>query len=122
MIPDDGGQGQIGGNNNVGGEYNPDELGTVTYPLQTYQTLSIWCPSTTAPIYRTYSDYTKSPWHSGLVGKTGVEVVWKHPVAGAEDQQAYEVESPYCGNVAADHVFWRWSDSYLPEYQGTGFV
>lgn len=91
VIPDASEQGQVGGNNGVGGQYDSDELGTVTYPLNTDQTLSIWCPSTTAPIYRTYSNYTESPWHSGLVEKTGVEVVWKHPVAGAEDQQAYQL-------------------------------
>lgn len=67
------------------------ELGTVTYPLQTEDSLSIWCPTHVAPVYSIYESYKQSPWHTNLVKKTGVEVEWKHPVAGADFVQAYQL-------------------------------
>ena len=75
------------GNNDIGNV----ELGEVTYPLQTDDKLSIWCPTHVAPVYSIYESYKQSPWHSGLVEKTGVEVEWKHPVAGADFVQAYQL-------------------------------
>lgn len=80
---------QQGGNTDV----DPGDVtvGTVTYPIDTDVSLSIWCPSTTSPIYKTYRSYTQSPWHAELVNRTGVEIEWKHPVAGANDQQAYHL-------------------------------
>ncbi len=79
-------------NNNIQqGSSGDVELGEISYPLQTDQTLSIWCKSSTAPVYKTYDSYKESPWHSGLVEKTGVEVEWRFPVAGADDQQAYNL-------------------------------
>lgn len=67
------------------------ELGEVSYPLQTDHTLSIWCPSTTVPLYKGYESYKQSPWHTGLAEKTGVEVEWKYPAAGANNQQVYHL-------------------------------
>lgn len=76
---------------NAGEEGGVGETGEVSYPLQTDHTLSIWCPSTTVPLYKGYESYKQSPWHIGLVEKTGVEVEWKYPVAGANNQQAYHL-------------------------------
>ena len=67
------------------------EFGTVTYPLQTNHKLTIWCPTHVAPVYSTYESYKQSPWHTGLAKKTGVEVEWRHPVAGADFVQAYQL-------------------------------
>ena len=86
------GPANVQGGQNSGSENNGNvELGEVTYPLQTDDTLTIWCPKTTAPLYKTYSDYTKSPWHSGLEEMTGVKVEWSWPVAGADNGQAYHL-------------------------------
>ena len=73
------------------GDLGDQTLGVVTYPLDTDVELSIWCPSSTSPIYKTYRSYTQSPWHAELVNQTGVEIEWIHPVAGANDQQAYHL-------------------------------
>ncbi len=86
--------GDINNPNNSGsnsGNFGDVELGVVTYPLQTDHTLSIWCPKTTVPLYQSYANYKQSPWHSGLVEMTGVNVEWKWPVAGADNQQAYNL-------------------------------
>lgn len=80
-----------GGQNGGAGNGGNVELGKVSYPLQTDLTLSIWCPKTTAPLYKTYANYTQSPWHSGLAEMTGVNVEWRWPVAGADNGQAYHL-------------------------------
>lgn len=67
------------------------ETGELSYPLNTEDTLTIWCGSLYSPIYNAYEDYTESPWHSGLAEMTGVEVKWQYPVAGADDEQAYNL-------------------------------
>lgn len=67
------------------------ETGTVTYPIKTDDTLTIWCGRGYGDVYSGYKDYTESPWHTGLVGKTGVEVVWQYPVSGAQNEQAYNL-------------------------------
>lgn len=82
---------QQGGSQQGGEDIGTGELGVVTYPLDTDVQLSVWCTSSIAPIYKTYKSYEQSPWHSGLVEKTGVEMEWIHPVAGADDQQAYRL-------------------------------
>lgn len=79
------------GQNSGEGNMNNVEVGEVTYPLQTDHKLSIWCPSTTAPLYKGYETYEQSPWHSGLAEQTGVEVEWRYPVAGANSKQAYHL-------------------------------
>lgn len=86
---------QQGGNQQTGNQPGDDigtgELGVVTYPLDTDVKLSIWCYSSAAPIYKSYKSYKQSPWHSGLVSQTGVEMEWIHPVEGADNQQAYNL-------------------------------
>ena len=86
---------QQGGNQQGGSQSGSDigtgELGVVTYPLDTDVKLSIWCSSSVSPIYKSYKSYKQSPWHAGLVNKTGVEMEWIHPVEGAADLQAYNL-------------------------------
>ena len=67
------------------------ETGELSYPLDTDDTLTVWCGSLYTPVYSGYSDYTQSPWHTGLVEMTGVEVKWQYPVSGADDEQAYNL-------------------------------
>lgn len=85
-----GGQGPNNGGAN-GGINTDVDTGEVTYPLNTDDSLTIWCGSLYTPVYTGYSDYTQSPWHTGLVEQTGVEVKWQYPVSGADDEQAYNL-------------------------------
>lgn len=82
---------QQGGNQQGGEDIGTGELGVVTYPLDTDADLSIWCYSSAAPVYKSYKSYKQSPWHSGLVSKTGVDIEWIHPVEGADNQQAFNL-------------------------------
>ena len=62
----------------------------ITYPLQTEDTLTIWSKNQIKPS-TAYTDYTESPFHTGLAEMTGVEVEWSYPAEGANADQAYNL-------------------------------
>lgn len=69
-------------------ESNQEEEG-LTYPLEDATQLSIW---TVYPLMSVaYTDWTQSPWHTGLEKNTGVNVQWTYPVQGATWKEAYNL-------------------------------
>lgn len=62
---------------------------TVSYPLSTKDELTIW--SNVLKPEQSYTDYTQSPFHTGLEGKTGVKVKWEFPTEGSDPTQAYNL-------------------------------
>lgn len=54
-----------------------DTESSFSYPMKTDTVLTVWSPN-----YYTHSDYTdysESPFHSGLSANTGVKIEWLHP-------------------------------------------
>ena len=45
------------------------------YPIETDQTLTVWTAGTLGPD-SSYTDYTESPFHTGLAEMTGINVEW----------------------------------------------
>ena len=74
---------------NVGGA-EENAGGEITYPLENAQALSIWS-SNQVTVANCYSDYTQSPFHTGLAKNTGVEMEWMYPAEGADATQAYNL-------------------------------
>lgn len=67
----------------------PEEVG-VTYPLETEDTLTIWCANQLKPSSE-YLSWKESPFHTGLEKKTGVTVEWKYPTEGSAVKEAYNL-------------------------------
>lgn len=62
----------------------------LTYPLTTDVKLTLWDANTVA-LNEEYTEYSQSPFHTGLVDKTGVEIDWKWPVKGTNANEAFNL-------------------------------
>lgn len=60
------------------------------YPIETDQTLTVWTAGTLGPD-SSYTDYTESPFHTGLAEMTGINVEWQFPSAGTDNTQAFNL-------------------------------
>ncbi len=76
--------------NSEGTENNTTEEVQVTYPLETDQTLSLWVAGQLGP-QQSYTDYTQSPFHTGMAKMTGVDMEWQSPSIGSDNTQAYNL-------------------------------
>ena len=64
------------------------------YPLDTDETISIWCSAPGGRItalHSSYTSYDESPFHIGLEEMTGVKVDWRAPAAGTDQTQAFNL-------------------------------
>ena len=91
----------------------------LTYPLDTDIKLTVW-DSNFVKINDEYSSYKESPFHMGLEERTGVEINWTWPVAGADLTQAWnllmtEKELP-------DIIFRSWSVSQAEQLMKDGAI
>jgi len=105
----------------------PEEI---TYPIDTDMVLSLYCFDQLY-LMDEYSNWKESPFHSYLQDETGIEIDWKFPVKGADNNQAYnlllvENELPHmiakanmypadAKQLADDGLIWDLTD-YLPIY------
>ena len=62
----------------------------ISYPLETSDELSMWCGNLMT-VHADYQSWEESPFHSGLVEKTGVTIDWQYPTQGADVKQAYNL-------------------------------
>lgn len=74
----------------VSASENADGTGTISYPLETEDELSIWSTSTLKPV-SVYMDWTESPFHTGLEKATGVKVEWNFAADGADEESVYNL-------------------------------
>ncbi len=65
--------------------------GGITYPLQDMPTLTVWDGNNDFAPANVYSSYTESPFHNGLVERTGVNIEWQYKAAGANTTEAYNL-------------------------------
>lgn len=59
------------------------------YPIKTDKTLKIWSFSNRPA--SEYTDPSQSPFHKGLIEKTGVNLEWEWPVPGADNSQSFNL-------------------------------
>lgn len=62
----------------------------ITYPLTTDVVLTAWAAGGLTPAAE-YTDYTQSPFHTGLAEKTGVDIKWTFPVTGVSATEAWNL-------------------------------
>ncbi|MBR4059921.1 MAG: hypothetical protein IKK03_08795 [Lachnospiraceae bacterium] len=67
----------------------PVEPEEITYPLDTDVTLSVW--TNRLALNSEYSDYTESPFHTGLAEHTGVDLEFQFPAKGLSAKEAYNL-------------------------------
>lgn len=60
-----------------------------SYPIDTDETLTVWSSIMTPQ--KSFTDYTLSPYHTGLAEKTGVDVKWVFPTTGTDVGQAFNL-------------------------------
>lgn len=95
-------------NSSQGGESTASTEGeVVSYPLNTKDELSIW--SNVLKPEQSYTDYTQSPFHTGLAEKTGVQVKWEFPTEGSDATQAYNLM--LAENNLPDIIWWTFLSS-----------
>ena len=54
-----------------------------TYPIDTDATISWYVQASLSP-HDVYADWTQSPFHTGLIEKTGVNIDWSFPTTGSD--------------------------------------
>ena len=54
-----------------------------TYPIDTDATITWYVQGSLSP-HDVYADWTQSPFHTGLIEKTGVNIDWSFPTTGAD--------------------------------------
>ena len=62
----------------------------LTYPLTEAEDLTWWVRNNFI-LQSEYTDYTQSPFHTGLSEKTGVNIEWSFPAVGADVNTAYNL-------------------------------
>ncbi len=72
----------------------PDEPGEevssiISYPIDTDQKLSVW--SGVLKPEQSFTDYTHSPFHTGLARNTGIEAEWTFVTAGTNSKEAFNL-------------------------------
>lgn len=94
---------QEAGNSSETGDSTANAEGEiVSYPLSTQDELTIW--SNVLKPEQSYTDYTQSPFHTGLEEKTGVKVKWEFPTEGSDPTQAYNLL--LAGDKLPDIIWW----------------
>lgn len=86
----------------------------VSYPLNTDKKLTVW--SSIMGPHKSYTDYTQSPYHTGLAEVTGVNVEWQFPTAGSDANQAFNLM--LASDTLPDiiiHSFMNDADRYIDE-------
>ena len=61
------------------------------YPIETDETISVWCAGQVTTLHSSYTSYEESPFHIGLEEMTGVKVDWQAPTAGTDRSQAFNL-------------------------------
>lgn len=61
----------------------------ITYPLDTDETVTLWTHRYT--VNGDYSDWKESPFHTGLIEKTGVNIEFRLPMTGQSTNDAYNL-------------------------------
>ena len=74
------------------------------YPIETDETLTVWTAGTLGPD-SSYTDYTESPFHTGLAEMTGINVEWQFPAAGTDNTQAFNLL--LVSDDLPDIIFWQ---------------
>ena len=57
--------------------------GADTYPIETDKTISMYVQANLNP-HEKYADWTESPFHTGLIEMTGVDIDWMFPTTGTD--------------------------------------
>lgn len=84
------------------------------YPIKTDKKLVVWSSIMTPQT--SYTDYTESPFHTGLAEKTGIDVEWIFPTAGTDATQAFNLM--LAGDKLPDiiiHDFMNDADQFMDE-------
>ena len=61
----------------------------ITYPLDTDESITFWTHR--AVVNDEYADYTESPYHTGLMERTGVNIEFMFPQKGQNQNEAYNL-------------------------------
>ena len=73
-----------------GGTGETAEGGTISYPMDTDTELSYWCGQF-IDLAEDVDSWQDSPFHSGLVDKTGVTIDWRWATVGSDVGQSYQL-------------------------------
>ena len=112
-----------------GGTGETAEGGTISYPMDTDTELSYWCGQF-IDLAEDVDSWQDSPFHSGLVDKTGVTIDWRWATVGSDVGQSYQllwvdrelpnmvlyqISSNEARTLLDDGLIWDLTE-YLPKY------